>query len=168
VVSDLVRVADSDDFPPLVFDLAGPFAELEDRGTSEATVDALLPVCDLFVANEVSARSYLGAGPRETVEGLRTRGIRRAAVTRGADGALLLDESGEVVEIPAFEIETADTTGAGDAFTAGLLHAWLLGGRSPAESGRFAAAAAALNCTVEGARGNLPTAEEVRNFLATR
>jgi ribokinase/sulfofructose kinase len=171
VVSDLVQMASGDapdDFPPLVFDLAGPLAELEDRGTHEATVDALLPVCDLFVANEVSARSYLGENPCKAIEELRERGVRRAAVTRGKDGALLLDESGEVVEVPAFEVETADTTGAGDAFTASLLHAWLLGGEPPAEAGRFAAAAAALNCTAEGARGNLPTAEEVGEFVASR
>jgi len=183
VVADLVRMAsdagkgseNADDFPPLVFDLAGPLAELEDRGTHEATVDALLPVCDLFVANEVSARSYLGEGPHEAIEELRTRGVRRAAVTRGEDGALLLDGSGEVVEVPAFGVETADTTGAGDAFTAGLLHAWLLSGcspadaeHSPAEAGQFAAATAALNCTAEGARGNLPTAEEVRELVASR
>jgi ribokinase/sulfofructose kinase len=168
VVADLDRMAsdagkgseNADDFPPLVFDLAGPLAEL---------------VCDLFVANEVSARSYLGEGPHEAIEELRTRGVRRAAVTRGEDGALLLDGSGEVVEVPAFGVETADTTGAGDAFTAGLLHARLLSGcspadakHSPAEAGRFAAATAALNCTAEGARGNLPTAEEVRELVASR
>jgi ribokinase/sulfofructose kinase len=182
VVSDLVKMASdhgtngaSEDFPPLVFDLAGPLAELDGRGTREATVDALLPVCDLFVANEVSARSYLGEDPRGAIEDLRARGVRRAAVTRGKDGALLLDDSGEIVEIPAFAVETADTTGAGDAFTAGLLHAWLLGRQSPANAdpshaaaGRFAAATAALNCTAEGARGGLPTAAAVREFLDSR
>jgi ribokinase/sulfofructose kinase len=171
VVSDLVEATesdDNDDFPPLVFDLAGPLSELEDRATRPETLDALLPVCDLFVANEVSARSYLGVGPREAVEELRARGVQRAAVTCGEDGAFLLDANGTVTEVPAFEVETADTTGAGDAFTAGLLHAWLLDGRSPEVAGRFAAATAALNCTAEGARGGLPTAEEVRRFLDSR
>ncbi|WP_137286437.1 carbohydrate kinase family protein [Halorussus salinisoli] len=167
VVSDLVTAAecDDDEFPPLVFDLSGPLSELEDRATRPETLDALLPICDCFVANEVSARSYLGAVPREAIAELRERGVTRAAVTRGTDGALLLTEGGEIVEVPAFEVETVDTTGAGDAFTAGLLHSWLLGGRSPETAGRFAAATAALNCTAENARGGLPTAEEVRAFL---
>jgi ribokinase/sulfofructose kinase len=160
--------ASARDFPPLVFDLAGPLSELEGRATTPETLDALLPVCDLFVANEVSARSYLGTGPREAIETLRERGVRRAAVTRGTDGALLLTEDGEIVEIPVFEVETADTTGAGDAFTAGLLHAWLLGDRSAGDAGRFAAATAALNCTAENARGGLPTEGEVRAFLNSR
>jgi ribokinase/sulfofructose kinase len=167
VVSSLVEAAkeNSEDFPPLVFDLAGPLSELQNRATRPETIDALLAVCDLFVANAVSARSYLGEDPREAIETLRERGVRRAAVTRGTDGALLLTETGEIIEIPAFEVETVDTTGAGDAFTAGLLHGWLLGNRTPEGAGRFAAATAALNCTAENARGDLPTEKEVDEFL---
>lgn len=168
VVSTLVEASTKDDFPPLVFDLAGPLSELEGRATTPETLDGLLPVCDCFVANEVSARSYLGEGPREVIETLRERGVRRAAVTRGTDGALLLTEDDEIETIPAFEVETVDTTGAGDAFTAGLLHSWLLGSRTPRDAGRFAAATAALNCTAENARGGLPTEEEVNQFLKTR
>jgi len=160
--------ASADEFPPLVFDLAGPLSELEGRATAPETLDALLGVCDLFIANEVSARSYLGEDPWRAIETLRERGVRRAAVTRGTDGALLLTEDGEIVEIPAFEVETVDTTGAGDAFTAGLLHAWLLGNRSAGDAGRFAAATAALNCTAENARGGLPTEDEIRIFLTDR
>ncbi|UPV76073.1 carbohydrate kinase family protein [Halorussus limi] len=169
VVSDLVNAKKRGErFPPLVFDLSGPLSELEDRATRPETLDALLPVCDCFVANAVSARSYLGEGPRGAIETLRERSVRRAAVTRGTEGALLLTEDDEILEIPAFAVETADTTGAGDAFTAGLLHEWLLGERPPREAGRFAAAAAALNCTAETARGGLPTESEVRAFLDSR
>lgn len=157
-----------DDFPPLVFDLAGPLSELDGRATRPETLDRLLPVCDCFVANAVSARSYLGEEPREAIETLRARGVSRAAVTRGTDGAFLLADDGEVLDIPAFEVETVDTTGAGDAFTAGLVHAWLLGNRSPEVAGRFAAATAALNCTAENARGGLPTEAEVEAFLESR
>ncbi|NHN61027.1 MULTISPECIES: carbohydrate kinase family protein [Halorussus] len=170
VVADLVDAANErdDDFPPLVFDLAGPLSELEDRATRPETLDALLPVCDCFVANEVSARSYLGEDPREAIDILRERGARRAAVTHGTDGAHLLTKGGDVVEIPAFEVETVDTTGAGDAFTAGLIHAWLLGEESPEVAGRFAAATAALNCTAANARGGLPTEREVLELLDSR
>jgi ribokinase/sulfofructose kinase len=168
VASDLAALAEDADFPPLAFDLAGPLSELQDRATRPETLDALLPVCDCFLANEVSARAYLGEDPERAIESLRECGVRRAAVTRGADGALLLTEDGEVVDVPAFEVETVDTTGAGDAFTAGLLHGWLLRDRSPEDAGRFAAATAALNCTAENARGGLPTEDEVYRFLGNR
>ncbi|WP_135820564.1 carbohydrate kinase family protein [Halostella litorea] len=164
VVSDLVAAAADDRLPPLAFDLAGPLSELEGRGANRETIDAAATACDLFVANEVSARSYLDCGPREAVEALRERGVRRAAVTRGADGALLLDGD-EVIPVPAVDAPVVDTTGAGDAFTAGLIHAWLLDGRPTAEAGRFAAAAAAKNCTAEGARGGLPTEGEASELL---
>ncbi|MFC4548844.1 MULTISPECIES: carbohydrate kinase family protein [Halorussus] len=152
------------DLPPLVFDLAGPLEELEDRGARPETVDDLVAASDLVVSSEVPIRSYLGVGPREALRELRARGVDRAAVTLGADGALLLAD-GEILDVPAFEVDAVDTTGAGDAFTAGLLDAWLLGGKSPEEAGRFAAATAALNCTGEGARGGLPSRAAVRNLL---
>jgi len=164
VTGGLADAAGSGELPPLVFDLSGPLAELDDRATRPATIDALCSACDLFVANEVSARSYLGVGPRAAIAELRERGVSRAAITRGEAGALLFDGE-SVTEIPAFDVATVDTTGAGDAFTAGLIHAWLLDGRPTKEAGRFAAATAALNCTAETARGGLPTASEVREFL---
>ncbi|WP_440992227.1 carbohydrate kinase family protein [Haloarchaeobius baliensis] len=156
VVSRLVAAARADDtFPPIVFDLAGPLAELEDRGTEPATIDDLLPVVDCFVSSEVPLRSYLGCDGREAAAELRERGVTRAALTRGEDGALLLDGD-DVVAVPAFRVDAVDTTGAGDAFSAGLVDAWILDGKSAAEAGRFAAAVAAENCLGEGARGGLP------------
>lgn len=164
VVSALVEAKEKDSLPPLVFDLAGPLEELENRGTKPETIDALLSLCDLFLASEVPIRSYLGVSGREALAELDSRGVERAALTRGEDGALLL-EDGDIFDVPAFEVDATDTTGAGDAFTAGLLDAWLLDDDSPKNAGRFAAATAALNCRNEGARGGLPTRAEVERLL---
>jgi ribokinase/sulfofructose kinase len=174
-VEPLVDARAAGELPPLAFDLSGPFVELEDRGTAPDTVDAAVRHADLFVADTVALRSYLehhGApfGPRETeraVEWLRERGARRAALTRGADGAVLLTPD-TVVEIPAYDVDVVDATGAGDAFVAGLIDAWLLGGRDPREAGRHATAVAALSCTGDGARGGIPTREDVARFRAER
>ena len=88
-------------------------------------------------------------------------GARLIVVTLGAKGALVsLD--GERATVPAVPVEVADTVGAGDAFTAGLLHhlegRGLLGGRLDAldldtavAAATFAARVAALTCTVPGA-----------------
>ncbi|MEU0306456.1 carbohydrate kinase family protein [Streptomyces cyaneofuscatus] len=87
-------------------------------------------------------------------------GARLVVVTRGADGALVsLD--GERVHVPAVPTRVVDTVGAGDSFTAGLLHhlgaRGLLGGRltglrldEVVESCLFAAQVAALTCSVAG------------------
>jgi fructokinase len=64
---------------------------------------------------------------------------------------------------PAFiPPEVVDTTGAGDAFTAGLLHRWLA---TPAERVRFAAACGALVCGGAGGIDPQPTEAHVEAFL---
>ncbi len=152
----------------LSFDLSGPLAELRDRGTEPDTVDRAVAAADLFVAGEVATAAYCDHhGADDPIALLRERGVDRAALTRGEDGAVLLTRDDRVA-VDAFDVETVDPTGAGDAFHAGLVHAWLLEDRPAREAGRFAAAVAALNCTGNGARGGLPTRERVTDFLAER
>jgi ribokinase/sulfofructose kinase len=175
VVAPLVATRAEGTLPPLAFDLAGPLAELESRGTEPTTVDAAVEAADLFVADAVALRAYLAHhdapfGPRDTdplVEWFRDRGVRRAAFTYGDDGALLLTPE-TAVEVPAYDVDVVDSTGAGDAFAAGLLDAWVIDGYEPIEAGRHAAAVAALNCTGDGARGGLPTRGEVERFREAR
>ncbi|HUK47907.1 MAG TPA: carbohydrate kinase [Terriglobales bacterium] len=49
-----------------------------------------------------------------------------ACITRGANGSLLCGKNGSN-EHPGFHVTVKDTVGAGDAFTAGLVHAFLQG-----------------------------------------
>ena len=66
---------------------------------------------------------------------------------------------------PAFiPPEVVDTTGAGDAFTAGLLHRW---SATPAERVRFAAACGALVCGGAGGIDPQPTEAQVEAFLGS-
>lgn len=160
VVRELVELRRSGDIAALVFDLAGPLPELEGRGAAPETIDAAAETADLFVASEVAARSYLDRDPGAAARALAGRGADRVAVTAGADGAFLATGD-ETVHVPARDVDVADATGAGDAFTAALVHAWLLGGENPATAGRIAAAAAAQNCTAAGARGALPDRDDL-------
>jgi fructokinase len=52
--------------------------------------------------------------------------LRLVCVTRGARGSLMIGEN-DSVEHPGFEVKVADTVGAGDAFTAALVHHFLRG-----------------------------------------
>lgn len=162
----VIRLLDAE-LPPLVFDLPGPLAELEDRGTEPSTVDRTVAAADLFIAGRVATRDYLDREPGAAVVALRDRPVERAALTAGADGAFLLDGQ-RSASVAAFDIDTVDTSGAGDAFTAGLIDAWLLDGRDPAGAGRFAAAVAGLNCRATTTQRGLPTRAAVTAFLAER
>lgn len=185
------------DPPALVFDLSGSVEELVDRGTEPETIYRFLHAADLFVADGVAAPAFFGspsaaveriaaaqtgASERGSRSGVRSRGERdgdptwpRAVLTHGADGMTAV-AGGDVSRFDAFEVETVDATGAGDAFTAGLIDRWIAGS-SPeaAESGgdvaagvRFAGAVAAINCTARFTQPGLPTRSEVASFLAER
>ncbi|MGW0710544.1 carbohydrate kinase family protein [Streptomyces sp. NPDC002643] len=101
-----------------------------------------------------------GTPPEQACDIWHAAGVRLVVITLGADGALAsLD--GERLRVPAVTTRVVDTVGAGDSFTAGLLHHLatrdLLGGRltalapdDVAEACRFAARVAALTCSVAG------------------
>ncbi len=69
--------------------------------------------------------SLLGSsfqGERQAAESLRRSfSLKLVCVTRGVNGSLLIAENA-VHEHPAFKVIVADTVGAGDAFTAALIH----------------------------------------------
>jgi len=85
-------------------------------------------------------------------------------VTLGPRGSMMLTGDDLCIE-PGFPIVAVDTTGAGDVFRAGFIHA-LLGGASPSGILRFANAAAAVSCTKAGALNGVPGMDEVTSFMA--
>ena len=109
-----------------------------------------VPVTGLGAADE-AARALLRAGAGTVI------------VTLGGNGAVA--QGVESVHVEAFRVDVVDTTGAGDAFNAGLAVA-VAEGRPLREALRFAAAAAALACTRRGAQPSLPTRAEVTRLSA--
>jgi fructokinase len=72
---------------------------------------------------------------------------------------------GDIGQQPAFAVHPVDTTGAGDAFVAGILHQLGAGGKSGMEIVRYAAAAGALTTQQPGAIDAQPTDAEILGFL---
>ncbi len=92
------------------------------------------------------------------------------AVTRGAKGATVHSRK-ESIDVPGFAVNTLDTTGAGDAFMAGMLVGVL---ENPdnyllklGEITRFANAVGAMATMNLGAIPSLPTREAADHFLKT-
>ncbi|RLP94237.1 ribokinase [Micromonospora sp. BL4] len=76
---------------------------------------------------------------------------RRVVVKRGAAGAVWVDRTAPVCVAPARRVAVVDVTGAGDAFAAGLLTAWLAGATPTAALNR-ATDLGALAVSTVGAR----------------
>lgn len=86
---------------------------------------------DLLLPNTDEALALSETPDVESAAALLARRFPLVAVTCGAAGALWAEASGVLRRaIPTGRAHVLDTTGAGDAFTAGLLAAWLAG-RSP-------------------------------------
>jgi sugar/nucleoside kinase (ribokinase family) len=80
---------------------------------------------DLLMPNTDELKALTGsANPESAKELLGTVGA--VAVTAGLDGASWVDAGG-VTSVPAVPARCVDSTGAGDAFDAGVLAAWLAG-----------------------------------------
>ena len=99
-------------------------------------LDYLLPNDEQVLA--LSDESDLIAGCQTLLQ----RGIGCVAATCGSDGAVVVDAGG-AERVPAFPIEVIDTTGCGDAFSAGFLRGLALG-RSRRDAALLGCAAAAL------------------------
>ena len=86
-----------------------------------AWVAAALPHTDYLLPN---AEQVLGlTGTTDLVEGARAllySGVGCVAATAGARGAVVVSGR-DAVEVPAHDVDVVDTTGCGDAFSAGFL-----------------------------------------------
>ena len=141
-----------------------------DAGPPRDAPIELLSAFDVVSPNEkelaaVSGREVRGIkSAMAAAKELAGAGIKRIVVKMGADGALLVAE-GDAVHVPPFEIDAVDSTGAGDAFTAGLAVA-LAEGAGDHEAVRFANAAGAAGVTVLGAIPSMPERSAVERLLA--
>ena len=126
----------------------------------------LLDAVDLLVPNEHEAAQLTGVDdPRLAAEALLSRGPRAVAVTMGRRGCLYTDGS-QVLEVPAIQVPTVDTTAAGDTFVAALTVA-LGEGRAVSECLEWATAAAAISVQRPGASASMPHRQEIDALVAT-
>lgn len=129
---------------------------------------ALLSMIDVLTPNETEAKVLAGRAPEETIDPvalgreLISRGVKKVVMTLGEKGALLIDAA-SCTHFPAVPVQAVDTTGAGDAFNAGLATA-LAHGESLEASVRFAIVTGGIAVTREGVIPSLPRRKQVREF----
>ena len=109
---------------------------------------------EYFVPNESEAEAITGIPVRDldsakqAAQKLLSSGIRRILITLGANGSLLAGPEG-MEHVPAFKVDSVDSTGAGDAFI-GSFAAFLGEGHSEREAVRRANLYAGLSTTGVG------------------
>lgn len=123
----------------------------------------VLAQVDVFLPNDVELAGISGAA--SAFEGLRAldNGHTRSVVKRGRSGCATLDR-GKLVEVPGFAVDAVDSTGAGDSFDAGFLHAWL-DGLSLREAMRWGNACGALSTRGVGGTARQADAAEARALM---
>lgn len=131
-----------------------------------AEVEWAIARADLaFLSSEDAAHLFGESSDEEVPEHLLTLGARIAVLKQGDRGCLVGTTEGEWVRVPAWPVQAVDGTGAGDAFDAGFVVAWLEG--TPLRrTAQFANAVGALTTTGLGATRAIPTRAQVARFLA--
>lgn len=133
-----------------------------------------LPHTDYLLPNDEQVLGFTGAS--DLVEGCRAlveAGAGCVAATAGARGAVVVargDGAVETLEVPAYEIEVVDTTGCGDAFSAGFLRGLSLGGDlgASAELGCATAAQVAQGLGTDAGSYTLASVQEFARTTPTR
>lgn len=127
--------------------------------------DSFLKYVHTILPNRIEAEMLSGIkvtdleSARRAATAIGEKGIESVVFTLGKDGAYV-KEKDTYTMIPGREVETVDTTGAGDVFC-GAFGVYLAEGHSLTESVEFANAAAALAVTRIGAQSAIPYKREI-------
>ncbi|WP_152041410.1 carbohydrate kinase family protein [Salinigranum salinum] len=155
---------------------ARPELWADDAFSFADTVADLLGRVDVLKAtpDDLAAADVDYDGPEPTARRLLDRGPHTVCLTLGGEGAVAAATAaapwadGETsVFHEGYTVDPVDTTGAGDAFTAGVVAA-LVDGADLAEGLAFANAVAAVTTTAQGAMTAFPSRESIASFRADR
>lgn len=120
----------------------------------------------VIIMNGKESQMITGKSDVESaVKELQNYGAEIVIATQDVKGSLVA-EGGAIFHVPSYKVKVVDTTGGGDSYTAGFVHAKFKG-YSTEEAVKFATAVAALNIITPGASTDLPTEEEVIDFMKT-
>jgi sulfofructose kinase len=149
-------------------------AEIARRHQIPVTVDVdtiypgferVLPNVDYLISSSEFPSRWTGEpDPFRALAAIQNQhGMRVAAMTLGADGALARVD-GRFIYSPGFVVDCVDTTGAGDVFHGAFCYSVIESMPMP-DALEFSNAMAALNCTALGARGRIASLTEAQALM---
>ncbi len=129
---------------------------------------------DFVIMNQEELKLITGFAGNDGVAVLADIGIKKAVITNGGDGDIIMIVNTESASIPPFVVPVIYDVGAGDTFHAGLVSALLrydiknIKLSDLAECCRFAAAVAAIRVSTSADPHDLPNINTVNEWIKTR
>ncbi|MFC0300250.1 aminoimidazole riboside kinase [Virgibacillus soli] len=147
----------------------------ENERAAKETIQSVLEAVDVLKLAEDELMFLMGSMCKSSLQKLAEQyQIPLIFVTLGSDGSIVYFQ-GEVVHVPALEVEVVDTTGAGDAFMSAILHQ-LDTFSKPLQQimiseikkmTEFASVSGGLATTSKGAMTALPNKSALKQYLST-
>ena len=129
-------------------------------------VEPLLPHIDYFIPSIEEAEILSGLdGVEENIKFFQSRGVKCPVLTMGGDGSMIAMGDARI-HVPAYNIDVIDTTGCGDAFTAGFI-AGLAEGRALEEAAHLGTASASLVASGLGSDAGITDRAQVEAAMTT-
>ena len=137
----------------------------DESGRWHDSLDAVLAHTDFFFPNESETEAITGeADPARGAAALAELGCNVVVKCGGTGSYYCARGSRDVQFYPAYATRVVDTTGAGDSFNAGFLHAYLNGREIP-DCMRMGNAVGALSVQRAGGVQNCPTLAEAMRTI---
>ena len=153
--------------PHTVLDLDWRPMFWESEEEAHARISPHLDEVTIAVGNRKECEIAVGASdPDEAADRLLERGLELAIVKLGGDGVMVATADGRE-RIPPYPVEVVCGLGSGDAFGGALCHG-LLEGWDPDRCARYGNAAGAIVASRMMCADDMPTADEVDDFLKER
>ncbi len=169
LIRDLLKLAKEEDVF-VTYDPNWRAPKIPDKRNARSRIKKILPFVDLLKLSETDAVCVTGAksldGAIKRIEQYLKGGL---IVTLGEKGSFYWDGKKKLRQ-SAFRVRVVDTIGAGDSFTAGLIHRYCSAGKDVfweemKENLRYASALSSLSCTGRGATEGLKDPRRARKFL---
>lgn len=122
---------------------------------------------DYFLPNEEDAVALSGQSDRASaIAWFHDRGVGATVITLGADGASFAAAGEQETVVPTYVVDVVDTTGCGDAFSAGFI-AGIVEGAGPLDAVELGIAAGACVATGLGSDAGLTDRAALEAFMAS-